>query len=362
MLELSAKDRKAFRHDLDDFFRGRRSGHLDKWAYRVPQRWESLVRAAMANESPYYLATVELPVLEKNAPDIVQRIKGFLEQGHGITTVFERGPGTGEKVVPLIRSLNGSLKSVTFFDIQTAFLEAAADKIEAVRREQNADDVDVTLIAEDFEEQMSRAVFRSNTLGVELGGTILNISGKPQDPFPKKTLTNRFAKLAGQFHKNGFFVVTQHVGNGAEDIVSCYSGDHNRNFALGPLDLAAEVFDTEDYDPRVLFTHDSTYTSHNHLLANLAKVTKEAKFKIDGTWYEVGPSFENSTVNSYKPNEETFLSCAKAFLPVATYHDERRRIAIHLLRLANPLHLQAGKSLEQPPSRLEWAPKLMATA
>jgi hypothetical protein len=263
--------------DLDDFLTGKRGGHLDKWSYVDSSKWEALVVAATRRYSPYYLSIVEQPVLFKNAgrlAEVVENRKDIVDEytpKQGVTTLFVRGPGTGEKIVPIVGAINGQLNHVLLFDLSQDFTSIAAHRLSAIRP-----DLTISEFNFDFEAPQNGSRIHGSSLGLELGATMFNIPNKPDNPFPKENLRNRFARMAAQYGRGqkSWALVTQHINPDAAGVVKCYSDKFNREFALNALALANQIPGTENFDPEKLFEHTPTLIeleNGNRVVAHMAR-------------------------------------------------------------------------------------------
>jgi hypothetical protein len=343
--QLSPEQIRQLTNDLDDFFSGRRGGHLDKWSYVDSTKWEALVVAATRRYSPYYLSVVEQPVLFKNAgrlAEVVENRKDIIDENtpkQGVTTLFVRGPGTGEKIVPIVGAINGQLNHVLLFDLSRDFTSIAAHRLSAIRP-----DLSISELNFDFEAPQNGSRIHGSSLGLELGATLFNIPNKPDAAFPKEALRERFSRMAGQYGRGqkSWALVTQHINQDASGVVKCYSDKFNREFALNALELANQIPGTENFDPSALFEHTPTLIelgNGNRVVAHMArpKFTEPVTFRIGGKEYTIAPDFRNSTINSYLPTEEMFKECAESkdagFKVIDTYYDEDKKIAIHLMEL-----------------------------
>jgi len=335
MPQLNKEQIEQLKDDLDAFFTGRKSGHLDRWSYVNSKKWEDLVEAAMRGRSPYYLAHIEQPVLFKSAG----KISEIVENGDGITTMMVRGPGTGAKIVPIVGAVNGNLKTVILVDLSSEFTKIASDRIHQTRP-----DLDIFELNFDFEAPQNNARINASCLGLELGGTLFNMDTDQRDRFPREKLQHRLDKMAVQFarrHTN-WMMVTQPINADSKDVVASYKDKFNDEFALNALQLARQIPGTEDFDPDALFEHTPTARDlgdGNRVIEHIAKpkFDKAVSFKIGGKKYTLKPDFENSAINSYLASEKTFKECAEAssagFRVVESYYDDKKRIAVHLMEL-----------------------------
>ena len=330
--QLSKEEIEQLKIDLDDFLTGKRSGHLDRWSYVDAKKWEKLVTASVNGHSDYFLARDEQPVLQKNAA----KIADFIEKRGGASALFVRGTGTGTKLIPLLRELNGSLKTVFLVDLSKEFTDIAGDRV----REARPDISDITELNIDFEAPQNGVKIGASCLSLELGGTLFNIQGNPYKKFPEDVLEQRLGKMVAQLGslKKSWILVTQPISRNVQDVVRSYNDQWNHEFALNALNLAAQIPGTEGFDPAQLFEHVPTpiaLDNGNGVIGHMAKAkfTAPVSFKIGGKRYTLRPDFMNSAINSYIAAEDVFKrAAANANAPVVmSFYDEKRRIALHLM-------------------------------
>lgn len=329
---LSSNEHTSYLSDLEAFLEGRQNGILDKWSYVNDDKWENLVRAATNQNSSYYLTQVEQPVLFKRAGDISDHV----EQCGGVSTLFVRGTGTGEKIVPLVGALNGKLQHVLLFDLSEEFTTKAREHIEHFRP-----DLTITEINFDFEAPGNGTRSNQNAFGMELGGTLFNISGPDFNQFPKDELKRRLTKFSSQFGKNtrNWALVTQHINPDSAAVIASYNDGPNHDFAINALELASQLPGTEEgLNLKDLFEHVPTCIdlgNGDRVIAHMAqpKFTGTREVTIGGKEFSLSDTFRNSTINSYLPSEQTFKTCAEdvGFVIHQTYYDEDKKIAIHLM-------------------------------
>lgn len=323
---LGPEEVRSLRDEWHKYMQGESCGNLARWTYSDPARWENLIKETNRGKG-HYFSPVEQNLLESSAEMIAKIIRHNEIPGRSVNTLLEWGPGTGEKIVPVVRSLE-NLHTVVFFDRQLAFMQEARNKVYRTGRP-----VGVQMHEQDFG-QSGISAFDSGCLGLELGGTLFNIEGRPDEAFPYKKLQSRLRKLSEHFYRSGWILVTQHLGKDQDDILESYRGEHVANFVRGPLALAKKVFDIKGMNPDD-FSYNPTYCLRNYLLAHFMKATRPMRLTMnDGTAYTLTADFMNAPINSYKPGEMLFVQCAASagLEVVKTFNDRDHVLAIHLLR------------------------------
>lgn len=329
-------NRNEFRFAIFDFFSKLRGGHLDKYAYLTPINWEKLVDAVKTGESSYYLAhpDIEVPVLER----IAEKEALIKENGSEITQIFEVGPGTGQKIIPFIEKIK-TLKGAVLIDYEMEFNESAHNAIRTVRT-----DIPVTLIQQDFESLKFRTKISGNPLGLILGGTICNMDGRPEDctEFPTQKLTDKFNSISNLYHDDGFLITTIDSGTESE-ILKAYSGEFNRNFVLGALDLIPQTLDTDLTTEKIeeYFQHQPQYHKQCAMIAHSALCPKGASFMIEGYQFNLPAGWSNSIINSFKPSEDQVIEAADkaGFIHSETLSNDKGLIKVLKFRFSKKHHL-----------------------
>ena len=314
-LDESVKRRLA--DDLDAFFTEERGGHLDWACYLIPQRWADIVRAAERGENDYYLATREAPIHRKTA----EKLAEFIQEGHRITSLYVKGPGTGNKLVPYAERLNGGVKAIILEDLELDFLDQAS----SLMRENCPESVMVK-IPIDFERAKGQTQISDNVLSIEPGGTFFNREGLPWKSFPRAGFVRRLKNFTKHFEGQGYLIITQHINRDTERLKQMYSGEDHSAFIRTPFELAVEHLDTEGLDLD-MFVHQPRFIEESSVNAHLFRLRDDierAEFKIEGKKYTLTQEFLNSVINSYVPTEQTFLDMAKdaGFHRLETFYDD----------------------------------------
>ena len=210
-----------------------------------------------------------------------------------------------------------------------------------------------------------------NALGLELGGTMFNMPGKniarnagpldkyihdacinttPEDgqkivgDFPHARLERRLAAFAGQFtNSNSHAVITLHNNPNDADLIQCYRGEDNARFVRNIFHLinACEDIETENFDPAMFLHKPALFhvdDQDNRVVAHMTPVNIDSavKIKVAGDRYKLKPGFMNSPINTWLPASHTFNAAAcPHFEFIKSYHDDKSRIEIALMRLRN---------------------------
>lgn len=299
--------------------------------YFDPEIWTNLVQKTREGVG-HYFAQTEQTLLEDASPAIADIIREIEEKEHresGVAMLVEWGPGTGEKVLPVLKAMK-SVKKVVFFDKQKAFTAAAQRNVEKTLA-----NVSVNTQEQDFSQKTVIYAFNASAMAVELGATIFNIEGHPSSNFPAAVLTERLKNLCINSDRSSWLLISQHLGNGPEDLLRCYEGKHIEDFVRSPLHLVKRVFNIREMDPDTDFVYRPVFISGSHLFAHYMQSTVRKTYGMnDGTKHYITESTKNSPINSYKPPEDIFLDCAaRAGLEkVTTFYDQDYVMAIHLLR------------------------------
>lgn len=337
--KISEHRKQDIFHQYSDYFNGLAQGNLANLCYLRPERWVDLVVAAKEGRVPYYMATIGIETMEKNAKSIAKEISRFHEGKKKITLLYERGPGTGEKVVPMVEALNGNLKSVILYDLQTDFLRATRENIGRLRKERDLDEVNITTITEDWSSATDNA-HCANTLGLELGGSVFNIAGNDWDSIAASVTVDTLRSMADQVDSNyeNWLIIEQDIGIGSVDpkeekkfFEYSYSSEENARFCAEPLELFSLLFETEGYDPNA-FEYRPVFDPKTRLLSHNMVVTRPMKFRAEGQEFVLPRGFMNATINSFKPTQEQFLVAAREAEHecIATFHDPNNLTALHL--------------------------------
>lgn len=336
--------KNKFRDDVFDFFDYTRGGHLDREVYYNPDRWVRIVRSFVDGNGKYYLAD---PRREKSVlSEISSAHNSFINNGQSVTSIFEIGAGTGDKILPFIS--NPNLKSVTLIDYEVGLNEAAHDRIRSVNP-----DIPITLLEQDFEESGSTTKISGRVLGMILGGTIANISCLPdlqsmeaQDSgdcsFLKGALKRRFENASKFYFDSGDLLVTIDIGS-KKDSFSAYQGDEHADFVMGALELIPDFLETSLTKDQIrgLFRHEPVIVEpfgKTRAICHTLCCDNGASFTIEGRRFNLKAGFRNSVINSFKPTEQQLIESAElaGFRHIKTYSDPDSLIAV--------VHLKYEKS------------------
>ena len=342
--KMSAKSPiDAFRDNLRDdvfgFFDYKRGGHLDRAAYFHPENWTDIVRASADGRGNYYLAD---PRREK---EVLERIaalhNSFISNGHSVTSLFEIGAGTGDKIVPFLD--NPKLHSITLIDYEVGLNEAAHDRIRKI-----SPDIPITLLEQDFEAPENPPKISGRVLGMILGGTIANISSLPDincmeaqegrsGKFLRGALTRRFHNAARFYFNQGELLVTIDTGS-KEQSLQAYQGPEHARFIIGALETIPDLLETDLTKEKIreIFTHEPVIIEpfgRTRAICHTVVCKDGASFTIEGRRFNIKGGFRNSVINSFKPTPSQLVASARSagFRHIDSFDDDDRLLrVVHL--------------------------------
>lgn len=362
--------KNSFRDDVFDFFDYTRGGHLDREVYHTPSNWTAIVKATNEGRGNYYLAD---PRREKSVLEKIAAIhNSFANNGQSVTSIFEIGAGTGDKITPFLS--NPNLHNITLIDYEVGLNEEAHDKIRSINP-----DIPITLIEQDFEAAGGTTPkISGRVLGMILGGTIANISCLPdlknmeqQDngdsQFLRGALTKRFQNAAKFYFDRGELLVTIDIAD--RDVsLAAYQGEPHSKFVMGALELIPDLLETNLTKERIreIFRHEPIIVEpfgKTRAICHTLCCDNGASFMIEGRRFNLREGFRNSVINSFKPTKEQLIESAESagFEHIATYDDADKLVAVvHLkYRGMRPLVSVNGGVLENEASVSKLAPSLV---
>jgi L-histidine Nalpha-methyltransferase len=302
-----------FAQDVQDFFSGRRAGHLSRWLYSVPQfpgdkacgvdAWAKVAEEAKQG-SPYYVFKDEEAVIAKATATVAHL---FQDQ----TRLIDLGPGSvdalNNKIFPFIYAGQGKVSDYVAVDVSTKSLQMAQENVAAA-----FPDIKVKTLNQDFiQDRFAYGDARSCEVGLFFGLTLFNM---PIDPrvkgLPEKMLTASLLRIKSHFTSpNSYLVVTQDTNQNIETLRAAYMTRKPVYMTL-PHRIARDLNVQEGFDPDG-FDLDIEFMPETQACAMCFIARHDMVFSVDGHDFALHRGQRLYFHNAFKFDQAFFTSAAE---------------------------------------------------
>lgn len=321
-----------FLKDMQDFFSGRKSGHIGTWRYSEPlhdndpvrgmELWGDFVQSAR-NGSPYYIVNDELELIKDLAEDMPNILPDNL-------TIIDMGPGSKEavleKIGPFIET--GNVGSYVAIDIVKECVNRTRDIFA-----KHFPEIKFFGISKDFYEGRLSLPASGTPVMVMFGQTLFNL---PINPFDKslsmKIVWQRLAKFRLALRDNGYLIIAQDIHQNGVDHYNAYAGE--KAFAENLLlRIQRDLPVCDRFDPS-LFSFEPEWVPETHALAHSFVCKEDMSFSLGYEHFRLMKGEKLYLHNTYKLTMDDFLASAQKcnFFPVHSKVNKTGRMAIHVLK------------------------------
>lgn len=343
---------ERFSQDAIDLFKGRKTGHMNPYAFNEPRSeddpvrggtwWTKFIEQQDGGHPGYYLISDEADVIERHGRAIAEALPKNV-QSH-----IDLGPGESRAVLTKTLALARAMSSRVRFcavDINSAFAKNAANLIAQAR---GLKPYESTAMVEDF---LSGPVldFGKRPRVFSLFGGLLCNGPRRNNTTPVKQLTSSFNAVARHMHPGDMLIITQDTNSDEKSLRAAYDNELLGKYVLSVLhkikrDLkpAGELFDP------YAFEFEMGWNPQEKLVTLSARPTKPMSFRIAGKRCDVDPSQPVPLVNSYKFSTKDFQQSAEesGLVSRAILQGLGDKIALHVFeRNDEPLVHKQGGSL-----------------
>lgn len=330
------KQSVEFRHDVCDWFAGRRAGHMSKWLYSTAQfegdracgaeAWKRGVEAAK-NGSDYYVFLKEKSIIR----EAVSKLRNVFSK---ISRLADLGPGSEEavrdKVLPFVKDQFYNVAEYTGVDVCADTLTMANTEVLSSRQS-----IKTRQLERDFiQDRFFYGDYVPREVAVIFGLTLCNMAIDPRVPeLPKEMLSSYFKRLKAHFNSTeSWLIVTQDTNQNPELLARAY-GALSDHFSRLLYRIQRDLPVSSGFEPEG-FKMEVDYFSHTQACALCFVPQKDMSFYISDELFELKKDQRLYFHNAFKFDKETFLRAAQdgGFDVVKSVEQANNPCVLHALK------------------------------
>jgi uncharacterized SAM-dependent methyltransferase len=303
-----------FSQDVRDFFGERRSGHLSRWLYATSHfagdkadgagAWTRVIDAAKKG-SPYYVFQKERDIIQNFLPRVsrvINKDTRFVDLGPGSVDAVQ------QKVLPIIKHVNGLVKHYVAVDICSETLAGATAEVK-----NQFPFIDTQKIEQDFIQDSF--FYGDGDIEQEVSALFgLTLCNMPIDPrvvmLPELFLISSFRRLKNhQKASENYLLITQDTNQDLDRLTAAYMALEEHYCSVlyrVKRDLRVEG----DYEPEN-FKMGVDYFADTQACALYFETLKKMNFWIEGEQFVLAKGEKLYFHNAFKFDEKTFLTAAQ---------------------------------------------------